>query len=80
MGSSPTLGANLFANVAQLVEQLTCNQQVEGSSPFISSIYQEGFPSGQRGRTVNPLTASSKVQILLPPPFFFTNSAGVAQW
>ena len=30
-----------------------------------------GFPSGQRGRTVNPLTESSKVRILLPPPFYF---------
>lgn len=26
------------ADVAQLVEQLICNQQVGGSSPFISSI------------------------------------------
>jgi xanthine/uracil permease len=27
------------AGVAQLVEQLTCNQQVGGSIPFASSIY-----------------------------------------
>ena len=27
----------LFADVAQLAEQLTCNQQVNGSSPFIGS-------------------------------------------
>ncbi len=27
------------ADVAQLVEQLTCNQQVGGSSPFIGSCY-----------------------------------------
>ena len=54
-----------FAGVAQLVEQLICNQQVMGSSPFASSIgdkclanrYQElaRFPSGQRGQTVNLL-------------------------
>jgi hypothetical protein len=29
---------------------------------------QAGFPSGQRGRTVNPLAQPSKVRILLPPP------------
>ena len=28
---------SLFAGVAQLVEQLICNQQVRGSSPFASS-------------------------------------------
>ena len=40
--------------MAQLVEQLTCNQQVVGSSPIASSIMDE-FPSGQRGQTVNLL-------------------------
>jgi hypothetical protein len=35
-----------------LVEQLTCNQQVGGSSPLASSIV-EGCPSGQREQTVN---------------------------
>lgn len=29
----------LYANVAQLVEQLIRNQQVKGSSPFISSLF-----------------------------------------
>ncbi len=32
----------------------------------------EGFPSGQRGQTVNLLAQPSKVRILLPPPFLFT--------
>ena len=48
------------AGVAQLVEQLTCNQQVAGSSPIASSmkghqhnLHLEGFPSGQREQTVN---------------------------
>ncbi len=57
-----------FAGVAQLVEQLICNQQVMGSSPFASSMALRGcfkridnrlnmarFPSGQRGQTVNLL-------------------------
>ena len=45
-----------LAGVAQLVEQLTCNQQVAGSSPIASSVsVTEGCPSGQRRRAVNPL-------------------------
>ena len=57
-----------YADVAQLAEQLTCNQQVIGSSPIIGFFlaYQQeknknnyttmgGFPSGQRGQTVNLL-------------------------
>ena len=50
-----------------MAEQLICNQQVVGSTPITSSIL-EGFPSGQRGRTVNPLAKLSMVQIHLPPP------------
>ena len=46
-----------FAGVAQLAEQLICNQQVAGSSPITSSIMGE-FPSGQRGQTVNLLLFS----------------------
>ncbi len=54
-----------YAGVAQLVEQLICNQQVAGSSPIASSKkagsmtawkIEEGCPSGQWGRAVNPLT------------------------
>ena len=38
---------SLIAGIAQLAEQLTCNQQVVGSSPIASSSYYvEGFPSG----------------------------------
>ena len=37
--------APYYAGVAQLVEQLTCNQQVEGSIPFASSIYECGCSS-----------------------------------
>ena len=51
--------------MAQLAEQLICNQQVNGSSPFIG--FMGGFPSGQRGQTVNLLAPPSKVRILLHP-------------
>ena len=73
--------------MAQLAEQLICNQQVIGSSPIVGfvltkqctlydvygiikqvkAIIKDGFPSGQRGQTVNLLTTSSKVRILLHP-------------
>ena len=61
------------AGVAQLVEQLICNQQVGGSSPSTSSTalieFNMGeFPSGQRGQTVNLLAMPSMVRIHLPPP------------
>ncbi len=56
------------AGVAQLAEQLICNQQVAGSSPITSSRHLEGFPSGQRGQTVNLLSVTSVVRIHPPPP------------
>jgi hypothetical protein len=69
------------AGVAQLAEQLICNQQVAGSSPIASST-REGFPSGQRGQTVNLLATPSEVRILPPPPPVPTDGesiAGIAQ-
>ena len=62
--------------MAQLAEQLICNQQVIGSSPIIGlqnsicselNIYLDGFPSGQRGQTVNLLQIASVVRIHLHP-------------
>ena len=35
--------ANEDASVAQLAEQLICNQQVKGSSPFAGSVGRRGF-------------------------------------
>ena len=55
----------LYADVAQLAEQLICNQQVIGSSPIIG--FLDGFPSGQRGQTVNLLATLSVVRIHLHP-------------
>ena len=51
--------------MAQLAEQLICNQQVIGSSPIIG--FMGGFPSGQRGQTVNLLQIASVVRIHLHP-------------
>ena len=65
-GSSP-VGPILFynADVAQLAEQLICNQQVIGSIPIVG--FMDGFPSGQRGQTVNLLRNASVVRIHLHP-------------
>ena len=51
--------------MAQLAEQLICNQQVIGSIPIVGSM--DGFPSGQRGQTVNLLRNASVVRIHLHP-------------
>ena len=71
-----------YADVAQLAEQLICNQQVIGSSPIIGlhqtvnlndvcwktvKLHMGGFPSGQRGQTVNLLQIASVVRIHLHP-------------
>ena len=74
----------LRAGVAQLAEQLICNQQVAGSSPFTSSISLDSrrnqfhmgrFPSGQREQTVNLPSPTSMVRIHPCPP----SSAGMAE-
>ncbi len=57
-----TADSENLAGVAQLVEQLICNQQVGGSSPS-TSLNMGEFPSGQRGQTVNLLRNASVVQI-----------------
>ena len=63
---NPAVGT---AGVAQLVEQLICNQQVGGSNPSTSSKFHMGeFQSGQMGQTVNLLSLTSVVRIHLPPP------------
>ena len=58
------------AGVAQLAEQLICNQQVAGSSPIASSINSDmvRFPSGQREQTVNLPSLTSMVRIHPSPP------------
>ena len=68
--SKPVRRFVVYADMAQLAEQLICNQQVNGSSPFIGFWWQhhmDGFPSGQRGQTVNLLQIASVVRIHLHP-------------
>ena len=70
-----------YADIAQLVEQLICNQPVVGSSPTIGSGIDETtmgeFQSGQMGQTVNLLAKPSEVRIL-PLPLVFFSPAEVA--
>ena len=72
--------------MAQLAEQLICNQQVIGSSPIIGSLPYKlhtqmgGFPSGQRGQTVNLLQLASVVRIHLRPLDLFMITNNNAGW
>ncbi len=61
-----------YAGVAQLAEQLICNQQVGGSTPFASSENMAGFPSGQREQTVN-LSSNDFGGSNPPPSTIFDN-------
>ena len=59
-----------YGILAQLGEHLPYKQRVIGSSPIGPSniiIIMDGFPSGQRGQTVNLLAMPSMVRIHLPP-------------
>ena len=40
----------------------------------------DGFPSGQRGQTVNLLATLSKVRILLHPFEYYTHINNIAGW
>ena len=53
--------------LAQLGEHLPYKQRVTGSSPVGPTIILDGFPSGQRGQTVNLLATLSVVRIHLHP-------------
>ena len=60
-----------ISRCGSMAEQLICNQQVIGSSPIIGFwiyYFMDGFPSGQRGQTVNLLQIASVVRIH-PHPF-----------
>ena len=65
-GSSPFwVVLLLYGILAQLGEHLPYKQRVIGSSPI--GPIMDGFPSGQRGQTVNLLQIASVVRIHLHP-------------
>ena len=49
----------VYADVAQLAEQLICNQQVIGSSPIIGLDINAGWSSLEARRAHNPKVAGS---------------------
>ena len=65
-------GLMLFGRRSSTVEQLICNQQVGGSSPFVGSSRTKwrGTQAGQRGQTVNLLALPSLVRIQSSPPYY----------
>ena len=74
-GFESRLGRFLYGNgvLAQLGEHLPYKQRVTGSSPVGPSNLikiMDGFPSGQRGQTVNLLQIASVVRIHLHPFVF----------
>ena len=73
-----------YADVAQLAEQLICNQQVIGSSPIIGFVSTETDNLIPRGgavwKLVGLITRRSQVQILLPQlTRFYVLNAQIAQ-
>ena len=73
--------SQVYGILAQLGEHLPYKQRVIGSSPI--GPIMDGFPSGQRGQTVNLLQIASVVRIHLHPfgfvPVMSNHDAGVAE-
>ena len=76
VGSSPTQGAkilylNIMARWLSWLERRPVTAEVDGSNPFrvvsLWAFIMDGFPSGQRGQTVNLLSLTSVVRIHLHP-------------
>ena len=67
----------IYGVLAQLGEHLPYKQRVTGSSP-VGPMKMDGFPSGQRGQTVNLLATPSVVRIHHHP--FVLISRGRAVW
>ena len=77
VGPSHFLKMRELADVAQLAEQLICNQQVIGSSPIIGFIYG-WFPEWPKGTDCK--SAGDAFGGSNPPPPIFIISRGRAVW
>ena len=64
---SPTI--YFFAEMAQLVAQLTCNQQVTGSIPVFGTTYG-GIAKWSNAADCKSVPSGSMVRLHLPPPLF----------
>ena len=64
---SPSIQCKTLADVAQLAEQLICNQQVIGSSPIIGLDNNAGWSSLEARRAHNPkVVGSNPAPAILP--------------
>ena len=82
-GFEPLSLHHFFADLAQLVEQLTCNQQVEGSIPLVGTIYKTlkygGVAKWLNAADCKSVPSGSAVRICPPPPFIGVSPSGKAQ-
>ena len=80
-----------LAGVAQLVEQLICNQQVGGSNPFAGSFSYLAFsksnqiiikiePKGEMAEWLKAADCKSADECLRRFESFSPHAAGVVQW
>lgn len=76
VGSNPTPA--IFALVAQLIEHLTCNEDVIGLNPIGGSSFREYGEVGESRQTVNLLPMAELVRIHLLP-FFALVAQGIEQ-
>ena len=76
LGSIPSLGILILLCANGSVVEHRLAKARAASSNLVSRfasvkitevLFSDGFPSGQRGRTVNPLSQTSKVRILPHP-------------
>ena len=75
----PVTAEVVGSNPIRVVNTAVLMKSIRSSVCFFSTIYQfmDGFPSGQRGQTVNLLSTTSVVRIH-PHPFRDLSSAGRA--
>ena len=69
IGSSPISPTIYFAEIAQLVEQLTCNQQVTGSIPVFGTIFFGGIAKWSNAADCKSVPSGSMVRLHLLPLF-----------
>ena len=74
-GSSPFW---VVADMAQLAEQLTCNQQVIGSSPIVG--FMDGFPSWPKGADCKSVISDFEGSNPSPSMYLQFNIPGWSSW
>ena len=68
----------IYAEIAQLVEQLICNQQVTGSSPVFGTIFFGEVAKWLNATDCKSVPSGSMVRIHLSPPLIASQPSGKA--